>query len=61
MGVRHQATDKVGLAAVEGHHELGEGDQIDGGDGLASALLLLLALVLGRVLRLPRVISPKMN
>ena len=47
MGVRHKATHKVGLARVEGGHQLNQGDEVDGGDSLAATLLLLLALLLG--------------
>ena len=61
VGVWHQATDKVGLTVVKGDHELGEGDQVDGGDRLATPLLLLLALLLRWVFWLPGVVSPKMN
>ena len=59
--VRHKATHKVRLASVQSclkrkmqlfkarsfYHELCEGDEVDGGHGLAAALLLLLALLLG--------------
>ena len=48
VGVGHQATHKVGLTVVQGGHQLGEADKVDGGHRLAAAaLFLLLALVLG--------------
>merc|ERR1719195_2183612 len=48
VGVGHQATDEVGLARVEGDHQLVERDEVDRGDSLAAAsLLLLLSLILG--------------
>ena len=46
--VGHKATHKVGLATVEGGHQLPKRDEVDGGDGLAATLLLLLPLLLGR-------------
>ena len=56
MGVWHKATDKVRLAGVEGGHQLDKGNEVDGGDGLAAALLLLLALLLWCCGRLSRVV-----
>ena len=48
VGVGHKATHKVGLAVVQGGHQLAQGDEVDGGDGLAATLLLLLTFLLGR-------------
>ena len=56
VGVGHKATDKVGLAGVERGHQLHKGDEVDGGHSLATALLLLLAIILRGGCRLPRVI-----
>ena len=56
VGVGHKATDKVGLAGVERGHQLHKRDEVDGGHSLATALLLLLAIVLRGRCRLPRVI-----
>ena len=38
------------------YHQLNEGDEVDGGHGLAAALLLLLALLLGSGGRLAGVV-----
>merc|ERR1719516_35705 len=46
VGVGHQATHEVGLAGVQGRHQLHQGHQVHRGDGLAATLLLLLALLL---------------
>ena len=46
VGVGHKATHEVGLARVEGGHQLNQGNQVDRGDSLAATLLLLLALFL---------------
>merc|ERR1719397_1444227 len=43
VGVGHKATHKVGLAGVEGGHQLNQRNQVDRGDSLAATLLLLLA------------------
>merc|ERR1719195_1671081 len=60
VGVGHQATDEVGLARVEGDHQLVERDQVDRGDSLAAAsLLLLLSLILGGGGGLTGVVSPQ--
>ena len=48
VGVGHKAAHKVGLAVVQGGHQLAQGDEVDGGDGLAATLLLLLTFLLGR-------------
>merc|ERR1719400_1497 len=61
VGVGHKATHKVGLARVEGGHQLNQGDQVDGGDSLAATLLLLLALLLGSGGGLARVVFPEEN
>merc|ERR1719394_2211572 len=61
VGVGHKATHKVGLARVEGGHQLDQGDEVDGGDSLAATLLLLLALLLGSGSRLARVVFPEEN
>merc|ERR1719204_2774812 len=61
VGVGHKATHKVGLASIQGGHELTQRHQLDGGDSLAAAtLLLLLALFLGGGGGLARVVSPQM-
>merc|ERR1719471_451549 len=60
VGVGHKATHKVGLARVEGGHQLDQGDEVDGGDSLA-ATLLLLALLLGSGGGLARVVFPEEN
>ena len=59
VGVGHKATHKVGLAGVEGGHQLNQGNQVDGGDGLAATLLLLLALLLGGSGGLAGVVFPE--
>ena len=59
VGVRHKATDKVRLAGVECGHQLNKGNEVDGGDGLAASLLLLLCLLLDCNCRLSRVICPR--
>ena len=59
MGVGHKATDKVRLAGVECSHQLNKGNEVDGGDGLAASLLLLLCLLLDCNCRLSRVICPR--
>ena len=59
MGVWHKAADKVGLAGVEGGHQLDKGNEVDGGDGLAASLLLLLCLLLHCNCWLSRVICPR--
>merc|ERR550532_50574 len=62
VGVGHQATDEVGLARVEGGHQLIERHQVDGGHSLtAASLLLLLALILGGAGGLAGVVSPQPN
>merc|ERR1719515_589903 len=62
VGVGHKATDKVRSTIVEGGHQLSKRHEVDRGDGLAAAsLLLLLALVLGSSGGLSRVISPQKN
>merc|ERR1719412_1025723 len=61
VGVGHKATHKVGLARVEGGHQLNQGNQVDGGDSLAATLLLLLTLLLWCGSGLARVIFPKEN
>merc|ERR1712012_403533 len=43
------------------YHELCEGDEVDGGHGLAASLLLLLALLLGGGGRLAGVVFPEEN
>ena len=48
VGVWHEATHKVGLAVVQGGHQLAQGDEVDRGDSLAATLLLLLSFLLGR-------------
>merc|ERR1719285_1574587 len=47
VGVGHKATHEVGLARVEGGHQLNQGDEVDGRHSLA-ATLLLLPFLLGR-------------
>merc|ERR1719150_1134942 len=60
VGVGHKATDEVGLARVEGGHQLTQRDEVDRGHGLATAsLLLLLTLILGGRGRLSGVVSPE--
>merc|ERR1719166_897383 len=60
VSVGHKATDEVGLASVESGHQLSQRDQVDGGDGLTAAtLLLLLALLLGSGGGLAGVIGPE--
>jgi len=62
VSVGHKATHKVRLTAVQSGHELTKRDQVDGGDSLTAAtLLLLLTLFLGGSSRLSRMISPQMN
>merc|ERR550532_477632 len=62
VGVGHKATDEVGLARVEGGHQLIERHQVDGGHSLAAAsLLLLLALILGGAGGLAGVVSPQVD
>ena len=61
VGVGHKATHKVGLAGVEGGHQLNQRNQVDGGDSLAATLLLLLAFILRSGGGLARVIFPKKN
>merc|ERR1719367_841363 len=61
VGVGHKATYEVGLAVVQGGHQLHEGNQVDGGDGLATSLLLLLALLLGGGGGLARVVLPQVD
>merc|ERR550519_2642604 len=61
VGVGHKATHKVGLAGVEGGHQLNQGDKVDGRHSLAATLLLLLALVLGGSSGLTRVVFPEEN
>merc|ERR1719361_298270 len=61
VGVGHKATHKVGLARVEGGHQLNQGDEVDGGDSLAATLLLLLAVILGSRSGLARMIFPEKN
>merc|ERR1719237_421948 len=58
VGVGHKATHKVGLAGVEGGHQLNQGDEVDRGDSLA-ATLLLLAVILGGRGGLARVVFPE--
>merc|ERR1719357_590224 len=57
--VRHEATHEVGLARVQGRHQVHEGHQVDRGDGLAATLLLLLALLLGSSGWLSGVVGPQ--
>merc|ERR1719336_3549149 len=60
VGVGHKATDKVGLARVEGGHQLSQRDEVDRGHSLATAsLLLLLTLILGGSSGLSRVVGPE--
>merc|ERR1719166_170389 len=60
VSVGHKATDEVRLASVESGHQLSQRDQVDGGDGLTAAtLLLLLALLLGSGGGLAGVIGPE--
>merc|ERR1719422_518531 len=48
VGVGHKATDKVGLARVEGGHQLSQRDEVDRGHSLATTSLhLFLSLILG--------------
>merc|ERR1719397_701362 len=61
VGVGHKATHKVGLAGVEGGHQLNQRNQVDGGDSLAATLLLLLAVILGCSSWLSRVVFPQEN
>merc|ERR1712012_213266 len=61
VGVGHKATHEVGLARVEGGHQLHQGDKVDGRHSLAATLLLLLALVLGGSSGLARVVFPEEN
>merc|ERR550519_2845153 len=60
VGVGHKATHKVGLAGEQGGHQLNQGNEVDGGDGLA-ATLLLLAVILGSGCGLAGVIFPQKN
>ena len=59
VGVGHKATHKVRLAGVESGHQLNQGDEVDRGDSLAAALLLLLTLLLGCCGGLSRVVWRK--
>merc|ERR1719367_1423150 len=59
VGVGHKATHEVGLARVEGGHQLHQGDEVDGRHSLAATLLLLLALLLGGGGGLARVVFPE--
>merc|ERR1711962_986047 len=59
VSVGHKATHKVRLTAVQSGHELTKRDQVDGGDSLTAATLLLLTLFLGGSSRLSRMISPQ--
>merc|ERR1719322_969118 len=59
VGVGHKATHEVGLARVEGGHQLNQGDKVDGRHSLAASLLLLLALLLGGGSGLARVVFPE--
>merc|ERR1719210_2299314 len=60
MGVWHKATDKVRSTIVEGGHQLIERDQVDRGDSLATAsLLLLLTLILLDLSWLSRMVFPE--
>merc|ERR1712012_1329278 len=59
VGVGHKATHEVGLARVEGGHQLNQGDKVDGRHSLAATLLLLLALLLGGSSGLARVVFPE--
>merc|ERR1719327_1550327 len=59
VGVGHKATHEVGLARVEGGHQLNQGDEVDGRHSLAATLLLLLALLLGGGGGLARVVFPE--
>merc|ERR1719300_1954721 len=61
VSVGHKATDEVRLAVVEGGHQLSQRDQVDGGDSLTAATLLLLALLLGSGGGLAGVVSPQVN
>merc|ERR1719398_259169 len=61
VGVGHKATHKVGLAGVEGGHQLNQRNQVDGRDRLAATLLLLLAFILRGGGGLAGVIFPKKN
>merc|ERR1719187_1773812 len=61
VGVGHKATHEVGLARVEGGHQLHQGDKVDGRHSLAATLLLLLALVLGGSGRRAGVVFPEEN
>merc|ERR1719327_1807115 len=61
VGVGHKATHEVGLARVEGGHQLNQGDKVNGRHSLAATLLLLLALVLGGSGGLARVVLPEEN
>merc|ERR1719295_1816761 len=61
VGVGHKATHKVRLAGVESGHQLNQGDEVDRGDSLAAALLLLLTLLLGCCGGLSRVVFPQEN
>merc|ERR1719367_1170702 len=61
VGVGHKATHEVGLARVEGDHQLNQGDKVDGRHSLAATLLLLLALVLGGSSGLAGVVFPEEN
>merc|ERR1719367_2759220 len=59
VGVGHKATHEMGLARVEGGHQLNQGDKVDGRHSLAATLLLLLALLLGGSGGLARVVFPE--
>merc|ERR1711899_330843 len=59
VGVGHKATHEVGLARVEGGHQLHQGDKVDGRHSLAATLLLLLTLLLGGGGGLARVVFPE--
>merc|ERR1719295_2536628 len=60
VSVGHKATDKVRSTIVEGGHQLIERDEVDRGDSLATAsLLLLLAFFLLGLSWLSRMVFPQ--
>merc|ERR1712012_1462220 len=61
VSVGHKTTHKVRLARVKSGHELTKRDEVDRGHSLATASLLLLALILLHLSGLARVISPEQN
>merc|ERR1719510_1883384 len=61
VGVGHHATDEAGVGLVEGGHQVVQLALEVGGDGLAAALLLPAAIVLGGFQRLSGVVAETFN